>query len=249
MFFFSFTVHAQEKTEDSVSIFGTQSDIEESYLIYKIAAMEATASYYKKYNQSDLTFGRCTYKNFMDEVGYDGSALAHLAMSTAWVRVRLNNLGYPKETYEPLMKSYEKYFIKYLLNEAGHPSSINEVVRQIENKRKINNPELPELTFVDGCEPPRDEFAHLRSDPSDGKVNYISSFEFELCKAKSLNPWDITECNGWSESDSKRALPFYGVYIYQVSWPNGISGRGKKRILGTHPDKAKIYTVTKGNSF
>jgi len=255
MFFPIYTAFAQ--AEDTVRTSKNHSDIEENYLIYKAAALETARLYFEKYSREGFNFssnlavdfGRCAHKNYMDQVGFDGTSLAYVSLSTAWVRVRLENLGYPKDTYEPLMKSYEKDFFRYLSGDAEHFSTIFTSVRQIEEKRKITNSTLRELMFVFSCAPPRAEFAHLRSNPSDGKVHYISSFLFELCKAKNLDPWDIVQCDGWSESDRERALPFYGIYVYQVSWPNGITGRGKKRILGTHPDRAKVYTVTAGNSF
>jgi hypothetical protein len=58
----------------------------------------------------------------------------------------------------------------------------------------------------------------------------IKEFYWLVCRARSINPEDRSECLGWTETTGRTDLTGSGVYRYQARWSDGKATQGSFRI-------------------
>jgi hypothetical protein len=161
------------------------------------------------------------------------AALRFLAGEVASMHGALVKGGYREQVFAAPLEAYERGRLASIAREEASdpdgPSPSARLASEIDANRTRLQPGLPRVVADGGCgggEAP----VIVKSEPAGGRVWLITEFSFLYCRASKLDPWDREKCRHWREADDDNPLYLSGTYVYQVRWPQGIAGRGRKSM-------------------
>ncbi len=99
------------------------------------------------------------------------------------------------------------------------------LVSDLQTYRASNATLLPEVEYDQDCLGNGVSDVEIRTTPRGAQVSYIAVFDFELCKARSIDPEDLRRCHGWQQALKDKEV-LLGAYRYVAIWPDGTKRTG-----------------------
>ena len=105
------------------------------------------------------------------------------------------------------------------------------------------HPGLVKITYEKGCGAGPEASVKIISYPEGAQIEYITYFNYELCRAQKLDPDDHKTCNRWREAHDSQLTKVTGDYLYLARWPDGKVRRGELRF--TDKDDGTTIKLTR----
>jgi|GEM_PF-2958361 len=178
-------------------------------------------------------------------------AIVKLAFEMAYFRHSLRAGLFRTAEYEPILVAFETRAVNALYQRSRNRADtvqypdIRGLVARLELVRAQRDPGRPGLTYVATCAYRTNFPVVVRAVPEDGRVWFISRFNFRLCEALGKNPWSRPQCSLWRESDNGISNPLFGEIVYQARWPDGREGKGDRTIQQARREGAKLVIRVK----
>ena len=171
--------------------------------------------------------------------------LVDLAQTTTVWRKDLNQLGVPKEVWEPLVSSYENLALQQAgeLKGAQDEAARNQLAATLNKYRQTSSPGLPRFIVEGGCGAGEIE-VRIALQPPDGQIFLIPAFLYKLCQAQHLDPTNPRSCDRWTEVIHGAASYVSGDYVYLARWTDG-SVRCGPLGFKSFDQEGKTFQITK----
>ncbi|MGF1549146.1 MAG: hypothetical protein ACFBQW_01220 [Sphingomonadaceae bacterium] len=155
----------------------------------------------------------------------------------------LRRAGYRKEVYQAPLRAYEREALEIVFEgeELGYELK-ERLAQRMERRRSSLQPDMPAIGYHGGCGAGETAFT-FAFDPPNGTAWLIRVFDFELCRRRFPEPWNVDgACRDWREASDDTRMMLSGNYVYQASWPNGTTRRGTKTALGDPMAEINVMT-------
>ena len=169
---------------------------------------------------------------------------ANVAYEIAWLQAVLTKLGYPREAWSGLLSRYESELLAARSidrQQTVKAASIQRIVAALTAYRR-GHPSLPPVTSEGGCGA-GEIGVKIRTVPSDGRVEFIPVFFYELCRKQSANPNDAAQCPYWRQPAEGLLFSVAGDYFYRAVWRDGRTSNG--RLSFTKLEDGQVVTFRK----
>jgi hypothetical protein len=180
-----------------------------------------------------------------DELTHQISKLAYEIFITSKA---LTSLGYAQAAWKETLSEYESRQLDHIAESGKRSGSVaeqlgNRLSLQIREYRRTTNPKLPKIAMVEWQGPCGDYFETVRviTRPPGGRIRFFPSLYGRFCEAQGINASNFKECNQYDERSDGEEVSVSGAYIYQVTWPDGKTGSGR-RDFGPNPS-AKTWVI------
>lgn len=171
---------------------------------------------------------------------------ADLAYEIASLKSLLTSLGYPPETWQSLVTRYETDLLaartSFDRRVEVKSAYLDRLVTALNDYRRRVDPSLSVVMSEGGCG--ADEIGvKIRTVPSDGRVEFIPVFFYELCRKQAIDPDDAGRCNWWREPTEGVLFEVAGDYFYRAVWRDGRTRKG--RLSFTKLENGQVVTFRK----
>lgn len=200
---------------------GNQND----YKIYKQVTRDLYAAglYFSDEGEGIVGLLECPAVDISDmRDEFTNRELRVLARDIVHSELSLKAAKYPKELYEKALAALETKALSGIARYRDYlydreRSDFEAAAKQINKMRKHSGLKLAEVEAGAECD------TELRDIPlklaKGARLWQISEFEFRVCQAKAIDPWDMFRCRGWIEAHGKVAGG--AVSEYQIVWADG----------------------------
>jgi hypothetical protein len=167
------------------------------------------------------------------------STLSNLAFNVVMFRIGLSRAGYPESVFRPLLIQLEDEQLPLRLREIGRrysgdpfPSERHydafkqKIIRELNSYRQRMAPTLPPIVNEGECGAGEVGIT-VRTEPTNGRVIFIPTFFYEVCKTQQIDPDDPAQCDRWREAPDGALFDVAGDYFYRAFWPDGVQRRGR----------------------
>ncbi|QJB70248.1 hypothetical protein [Parasphingorhabdus halotolerans] len=176
--------------------------------------------------------------------------IEELATYSEITRSFLNRLGYSNQVINQPLEGYIQSMLKEMRDSNGAYLG-TETRDQYQQKlaetmnilRLEYQPDMPQIIWEGGCGA-FDEPFDIVFKPDNGVGWIIGKFDFELCRFRKQDPWNVNgNCRGWEEISDGDRMRLSGNYIYQASWPNGKKRKGTKSAVADELSETNVITL------
>lgn len=165
-------------------------------------------------------------------------------------------LGIPSSVWSSTLARLDAIAGKdYSVNGAKPPASpapdeskaalINELAAQL-NQYLATKGQPPRFAAVGMCGSGETYVQVNLIPPGPARIAYIPAFQWKLCKAQGVNPYDPEKCANWRNLTASGGVTefFSGLYYFDVKWRNG-----KDRFRGPYQLKPteKVISISPNN--
>jgi len=169
------------------------------------------------------------------KTNYDLYGASSLLTQIEMYRYFFGKLGIPQAVWAPSLIRLEAIAKKnYGLEGSKPPQTIpddTEVDRLLGelasklNQYLISNGQSAQFAVVGMCGAGESYIKVRLAPPGPAQIAYIPAYQWKLCKAQGLNPYDKTKCPNWRNmSASNEVTEFWsGLYYFDVKWTSGKS--------------------------
>ena len=175
--------------------------------------------------------------------------LADLAYEVIFIGKALNKAGYPPAVWRGPLEQFEREQLALRVGRPGYIPDIEDgryragrerIVRAANEYREQAGGDLPEVIEEGGCGA-GEVGVYVAAEPSDGRVNLIPVFFYELCRAEQSNPDDPAQCGRWREAVRGVLVNVSGDYVYRASWPDGAEKDGRVSFTKVEEGQTVIF--------